>query len=78
MNDELRALEALEADQPHSEKRDRVFAEIEAGRARLHSIEWALYQSLRDRPLDSWCTGCFRVIDALHRKATTEEPCAQT
>lgn len=72
--DELRLLSELEFDQEHSPRRDRIFAEIEAGRDKLHPIEWDLFLSLKRKPVAEWCIGCFRMIDALHRKACSDKP----
>lgn len=53
----------------------RLLADLncDQARSRLHAIELEIVENLRERPLRTWCVGCFRLLRGIHRKAMSAE-----
>lgn len=61
------------SEEPTPELCDSLIGEIDERKSRLHFIEQEIVDGLRKKPYDEWCSGCYRLLVALHKKATKGE-----
>lgn len=68
----MRTKHDLPLSPPSDAERDRMFREIEEGKARLHPIEVEIVAGLQARPAQTWCLGCTTLLYRIHAKALAQ------